>query len=700
LSRNVNLYMKNILPTILALLFVLTTSQMILGKIHPEHIKQGVYKSYDDTLRTELPEVRITVNRSVAPAESMPFSVSIWERSEAARMQSPASSASQVFGLIPGVYISDRDNYSLGERLSIRGMGWRAAFGVRGIHVLLDGVPLTSPDGQTILEIIDPNMIRSAEIIRGPSAVYWGNGSGGTMFLSTRDSDLSNLRVSVRSFAGSNGLMNFDTSVSTPVAGAQLGLNLSNFSTNGYREHSTATIRRLGLHLRKDVSSRLRLNYVGHIVSAPDIQNPGSLTQGQIELNRKGANPLFITQKAGKSYTHILQGVRAEYQRGLNRFETVLHGTYRQLENPIQPSIINIDRLSGGFRFNWITEFQGVRMVLASDVSVQSDQRKNWVNASGQKGRLTIDQSEFVLSSGLAWIAQYNAGVFGINGGLRADRLYFEVNDKIFSSSADRDASGQRTMTAITPQFGLTYNLSDATLYAGFSSAFESPTTTELANRPDLQRGFNPDLNPERSYGFEAGVRGFLTKTRLRYEIALYHIDVRDRLVPFQTEAGGDRNFFENSGKSRHRGVETMLRWLPARGTELVLSYTLGDFEIQSEEGGLQGKKIPGVPNHRLFVSAEHRIRAVSLTADANYHGEMYANSLNTVKNDAFLTLGLRVSGEIKLANNRADILPFVQVRNLTNAEYNGSVSINAFGGRFFEPAPGRTFMAGVALRI
>jgi iron complex outermembrane recepter protein len=670
------------------------------GNITVMPLAERFDNAISDTLKNELPEVRITVNRSAAPAELMPFSVSIWERSEAVRLQSPATSTNQVFNSIPGVYISDRDNYSLGERLSIRGMGWRAAFGVRGIHVLLDGLPLTSPDGQTILEIIDPNMIRSAEIIRGPSALFWGNGSGGTLYISTQNEERSNRAVSIRSFAGSHGLMQNDASVATEVSGTRLGLNISNFSTNGYREHSSATIRRLAVHLNRALSKNLSLGYSGHLVSAPDIQNPGSLTSEQLTINRQGANPNFISQKAGKSYLHILQGFRAEYERGLNRFEAVLHGTYRQLENPIQPSIINIDRVSGGFRVNWIREFGGVRMVLASDVSIQSDQRKNWVNAAGLKGRLTIDQSELALSSGLAWIGRYTIGNLGINAGLRADRLYFEVSDKLFVSSSDTDASGKRTMTAITPQFGVTYSLSNAILFAGLSSAFESPTTTELANRPDLQRGFNPDLNPERSYGLEAGVRGFVPVARLRYEISMYQIDVRDRLVPFQTEAGGDRNFFANSGKSRHRGVESLLRWSPAASLDVTMSYTLTHLEIRSSEGGLQGNRIPGVPMHRLYASAEQRWRALAATVDFTYHGEMYANSANTVVNDDFTTVGLRISGDFEIAKNRMEILPFVQIRNLTDAKYNNSVSINAFGGRFFEPAPGRTVMVGVSVRI
>ena len=51
--------------------------------------------------------------------------------------------------LIPGLTVSNRNNPSQDPRISIRGFGARSAFGVRGIRVLRDGIPLTLPDGQT-----------------------------------------------------------------------------------------------------------------------------------------------------------------------------------------------------------------------------------------------------------------------------------------------------------------------------------------------------------------------------------------------------------------------------------------------------------------------------------------------------------------------------------------------------------------------
>lgn len=603
----------------------------------------------------------------------------------------------QVLGNLPGVYISNRDNYSVGERLSVRGMGWRAAFGVRGVQVLLDGIPLTAPDGQTILEIVDPNTIRSAEIIRGPSAIFWGNGSGGTLFFSTEGTS-DDPTVSVRTFAGPWQTLQSDVRVSTAIASTQIRATVSDFRTEGFRDHSRATIQRAGVSVTHTFAPQQQLSYTGLAVVAPDIRNPGSLNATQLSANRTGANPVFITQQAGKSFTHIMQGLRYQTQHGANRYDVVVHGTLRDLDNPIQPTIIRLNRLSGGLRSALQREIApNLELMVAADVARQSDRRRNWVNTAGNKGAPTVRQQETLQTFGLAAIGTYSMGRLGIQGGIRQNWLFFQVDDQFGGAS---DASGDRLMRALTPQLGITVDLGVPTWFAGVSTAFESPTTTELANRPDLSRGFNPDLNPERALGFETGIRGYVDPIRLRFEIVAYQIQIDDRLLAYQTEAGGDRNFFENAGESRHRGMEFFTEWTPHTVLRLQASYTYSDLRIRSNEQNLRSKQIPGVPAHRAYLSAAINLQGMQLTADVRHHGEMFTNNVNTVKNQAFTVADVRVSGEIRLKSHDITLTPFAQVRNLTDATYNASVSINAFGGRFFEPAPPRAIFGGVAVQF
>jgi iron complex outermembrane receptor protein len=650
-----------------------------------------------DTLYSELDPVVISINRNSGLDSQTPFSLSIIRIDESTRISTPRTGTNTLLNSVPGVYVSNRDNYSLGERLSVRGMGWRAAFGVRGVQVLLDGIPLTSPDGQTILEIVDPNLIRQVEVIRGPNALFWGNGSGGTLFFSS-DSESSDPKFSVRSFSGSYGTTQIDAIGRFPLVDGRLTVSGSNFETDGYRDHSKATIRRGSIAFAKALTATSEINYNILGVFAPDIQNPGSLTQTQVENDRSSANPLFITQKAGKSYTHITHGLRYTKTSDNHRFESIVYNTFRNLSNPIQPTIIEIDRVSAGLRNSYQYRLDSWIFNTSADFALQSDIRSNYVNQSGEKGNRTIYQKETVRTTGLAAVASYNFSRWTLTSGMRYDGLFFDVENR---SGNATNGSGDRFLSSITPQLGINFRMDSATIFAGITSSFESPTTTELANRPDLSPGFNQELDPETSIGSEIGIRGYNSILNTTYDFSIYSIRVNDRLVSYQTQQGGDRNFFENAGKSAHNGFEGMVEVVPFTNTSLTVSYTYSHFKITSDENGLKGKSIPGIPQHLIQSTINQRIGIFSSSLNATFNDEMYTNSQNTIKNEAFTVIDLNVSARITIPGQQSLLInPFVSVRNILDAEYNSSVSINAFGGRFFEPAMPRNFLVGIAITL
>lgn len=644
-----------------------------------------------DTLRADLSEIRIEASRGQTPLNQIPFSVSSWQRTEAQRLGSPGSSFASTIEAIPGVYFGNRDNFSLGERLSIRGMGWRASFGVRGIQVLLNGVPLTSPDGQTILEVVDPNLIREAEFIRGPNAIFWGNGSGGTLYLQTfGDTD----GASLRAYGGSFGTNGQDVSVRQRVGDTRIQADVSRFETNGYREYSSANLNRFTLTVDHQLSAERRLRYTGFAAIAPESQNPGSLTLEEVNADRSLANPASIRQQTGKTYTHILQGIQFVQERNHDRFEAVLHGTIRDLSNPIQNVIVNIDRLSGGARTNYQRTMGRYTAMLTADWSRQSDIRQNWVNQQGEKGNQTVRQFETAQTIGLAAIIQAEFGALTLSGGMRQDWIQLQADNRLSS-----DPSSSRQLSALSPQVGLTYETNwFSTLFGSINTSFETPTLTELAVNPADEPGLNPSLQPETSTGYEAGIRGLIPSVNLRYEVALYHIGVRNRLLAFQTDLGGDRNFFVNAGQARHRGVETALSWRSAQGFFARASYSLQDVTIRSNEGGIEGNRIPGIPTQMLNTRAGFENDRVEISTLVRHQGFMYTNNANTVRNDAWTSIDLRSSYRHRIPEYNVTIQPFMQVSNLLDARYNASVVINAFGGRFFEPSMPRSFMLGVSV--
>jgi iron complex outermembrane receptor protein len=158
-----------------------------------------------DTLEYTMDTLRVEAVRASVSSSDAPLSLSIKSRSPRELASNAAGSITSLTQDLPGIWVNDRQNRALGERITIRGIGWRAQFGVRGIQVVLDGIPLTVADGQSVTNIIDPAFIERVELIRGPAASFWGNSSGGVLYLSTGAGRRGGNNFYARTYAGSFG---------------------------------------------------------------------------------------------------------------------------------------------------------------------------------------------------------------------------------------------------------------------------------------------------------------------------------------------------------------------------------------------------------------------------------------------------------------------------------------------------------------
>jgi len=643
-----------------------------------------------DTLEVTLPEIEIQATRAAETAATAPFAVSLRQRTPEEVALEPGLSLDHALRGLPGVWINDRGHYALGERLVIRGMGWQAAFGVRGVQVLLDGIPLTLPDGQAVLDIADPAFIRQAEVIRGPASLFWGNGSGGVLFLSTaalRDTSVARLR----GMGGSYGLRQVSGDVAVPLGRHRLYAFASDVHRDGYRAHSEGGFTRAGLHSHLDLGFRTQL----HIVAAAavqDVDSPGALTLAEADTDARQADARFVTARAGKESTQIQVGGTLHHETPVGLLSATVYGLTRRLDNPLTFAYVDVDRLAGGARLQLQNRADRLGWGLGADVGWQDDDRRNFNNDAGMPGDdVSLDQQEQVRTlAAFGYLTYRLVENLDATAGLRADAVRFENEDRLLG---DGDQSGSRTFSAVSPALGLAYRLGPALLFANVSTAFETPTTTELVNRPDGGGGFNPEVDPQRTRGVEVGVRGGWSKARLFFDAALFHLRVRNRLLPFQDEEG--RTYFRNGGANLHQGIELALRWLPRASTTLTLTYTGNRLVFDSDPN--QDHRLPGVPDHRLHAGVQTLRRGFWLQVTADVVSEAYADDGNETHNDGYAVVDLYVGHEgLPLGRLRAQ--PFVQLGNVFDTTYNGSVVVNAFGGRFFEPAPGRTVQAGLNL--
>jgi iron complex outermembrane receptor protein len=648
----------------------------------------------------------VRVLRTPIPARRAPYAVSV-RAGEELRRARPGMALDETLGGIPGVQVDNRFNYALGERISVRGFGARAQFGVRGVRVLVDGIPATLPDGQTTLNHVDVGALGRAEVIRGPASALYGNAAGGVVRLSTLPPPPVPLASEYRAVGGSDGLLRLQTSAAGTSGALAYRGSLTRLTYDGYREHAGAenTLGSASLAWRRG-GDAVRLSFTG---VRYDARSAGSLTDSLLRADRRAVAPVYLRDDTGEEGRQGQLGVTWEHALGGGALEAAAYVLGRSIENPIPFSFVDLDRRVGGVRaaVSGLLAVGGhnARWTAGAEAERQRDDRKNFTNESGRPGTETLDQRERVTAlAGFAQALLPLGGRVDLLGAVRYDRFRFQADDRLVTA-ANPDDSGARTMDAWSPTAGVTFAATDAvSLYANFATAFETPTTTELVNRPTGAGGFNPELSPQRTTSVEAGVKGRAGPAA--FELAAYRARVRDALIPFEVEGAPGRQFFRNAGRAVHRGVEAsatvdVAPWMRARA-----AYTLTDARFgRYVKGGtdLEGNRVPGIAPHRVDASVDWTSRRGPFGGIEARHESAVpvadTDSTGAFDSPAYTVFDLR-AGWAELRVGRARATPSIGVRNLFGVDYNTSVSINAAGRRYYEPGPGRTFHAGLMVRL
>ena len=666
-----------------------------------------------DTLA--LPEVQVEATRSLGRAAA--YAVAVVERDPGERAAASGAGLDVALRRVPGLVVTGRENPAQGERLVVRGLGARSAFGVRGVQVVLDGVPLTLADGQAVLGIVDPALVRRAEIVRGPASALWGNGSGGVLFLDTRPEPQTGAPLASVTATGGAwaapayrlGLRRLAAEAVAPIGRSRVGLAVSTVAGGGYRDYASFQTTRarafadVPLRAGRAGIGRADLRLVAALEDAPHLDNPGALTAAELAADPRQAEARTVATASGKTSR---QGQAAATLRLAARVADVtatVYGVARALDNPLPFAYVAVDRAAGGTRVQAERTLGPLALALGADTAVQRDARTNRPNEMGTPGAtLLLDQTETVATVAAFVRAGLDLAPLGLpgvalDGALRADRVRFSAADRLLS---DGDQSGARTLRALSPQLGLRVRRGTTTAYLSAATAFDTPTTTELVNRPDGGGGFNPAVGPQRTAGVEAGARAALRGQAL-VDVAVYALRVRDGLTPVPGADG--RTFYVNRARIGHVGAEVAGEWRPAPWARVAAVYTWTRlrFGAGTDVGtaSAEGFAVPGVAEHRLAARVEATWRGLTLAPDAALTSGVFADDLNTVRTGASAVVDVSLSAAGVRAG-RATVRPFVRVGNVFDSRAVVSVVANARGGRFFEPPAGRSVQAGLSVGI
>jgi iron complex outermembrane recepter protein len=669
-----------------------------------------------DTLKTyTLPAVTVSVTRANLPMSTVPLSVQLVEKTEISRAR-PTWGLDEALATVPGVYAANRYNFSLDQRISIRGFGARSAFAVRGIKVLLDGIPQTLPDGQgqlTNLELGDADRI---EVLRGSSSALFGNASGGVISIWTDAASPNGVVEELRVQGGTfdrhldRTWTKWQSSTRFRVADGSALVTVSRLDYTGERQHSDADLRNLNVRLHQPLSPVWSLSVLADAGDQPRADNPGALTAAEMAANPDSAAAINITRRAGKDVTQFQGGatLRRQFPAGGEATLTVF-GLARDLKNPTTFAYIDLDRVAYGARLTVTRRLtlgsRAQRLTAGLDFQRQRDDRLNFGNNAGQPDNVRLlDQLEHVTELGpFVQSALDLTPRVTVTGGVRYDWVDFRVADRLVSGT-NPDDSGRRLMRSPSGSLGVTVAASDAvTVYANVGTSFETPTTTELTNRPTMAGGFNPSLEPQKATNYEVGARGDAAG-RLNYSVALYQVNVRDALIPFQVQdpSSSGRVFFQNAGRTRHRGLELGAHLAVVPGVSLITSWTVSHFRYTDFTVGtrrLDGRELPGIPKHWLNLLLQARPGfargAWAEVAETHSSGYFTSDTLD-VRTAPWWTTSVRLGWDGEIGSVR--VRPFVGFNNVFNRGYVSSVVLNATGGRYYEPAPGRNMYLGCSV--
>jgi iron complex outermembrane receptor protein len=581
----------------------------------------------------------------------------------------------ELLRFIPGVMSSDRQNLSLGERFTIRGSGWQSAFGVRGVQVFYEDLPLTTLDGQTMLELVDPQRIASVSVMRGASSAYYGNSSGGAIQFgsdfSTREQHV------IRLGAFQTASLGVQIAQSSSKNQAQY-LTISVTGQEGYRNHSGAVLYRLGLHGKKMIGNQV-FSWQSYTVAAPQMDNPGALTQTQLDSNPRQANAFNLSQDAGKSMVHQAFQLMMEDPE---RWSVRLFSHIRDLDNPLAFGWVNVLRVYSGLKWDYRFQRKNQSFVFFGDAALQHDSRKNAANNGGFRGALTVNQQEVIQNAalGTSWRSRF-ADNWSSEITARFDATEYRLQDAFFE---DGDQAGKRLFLMPALSGGITRNLSFAQLFATVRSSYDLPTTTELVNRVDGLPGFNPSIQPEENQQIEVGIKSDL------WGVSMYHSWLNSLKIGKESVVQPGRTVYENAGSGRVWGAEFYGRW-QWHPNHTVIGQISSLFSSMNDKQSLF--KIPGVPTVFGLISSQSSWNSWVWVMEGQGQTKQWVNQLNDMTARPWLVFHAQLGYEM------GDFSWFARMHNVFNLRYTGSVSVNANGGRFFEPALPRSIWLGIVIK-
>ncbi|MFL5774488.1 MAG: TonB-dependent receptor [Flavisolibacter sp.] len=610
----------------------------------------------------------------------------------------------QAVNSTPGVRMEERSPGSF--RFNIRGSSLRSPFGVRNVKVYYNDLPITDPGGHTYLNQLGYYNFNSIEVIKGPGSSLYGAGTGGVLLIESLD--LNEKPGAMAEYAaGSYGMQNIYGSISTSSGKNTSRVGFQHQESEGYRDQSA---------LKRNVHSWAGNFQLGEkkILKTTFLygdlfyETPGALTLAEFKANPKAARPAgggfpsAVNAKASIRQRTFITG--ASYRQQLTpsiENASVLYGMFTELRNPTIRNYGKSSEPHVGGRTDFKYRLNSNNKVLQIDAggewqegftSVSIHKNINGLPDSLQTYDEIHNRQSFIFSQ--ASIDFKNWSIIA-GGSLNWLRVSFQRFTPITTGKQTRQFNNQ-----ISPRLAIMKKLGSLNVYSSISRGFSPPTTAEL-----LPTGgaINFGLNAEEGTNYDLGFKGSLKK--LNIDINAFHFALKETIVQRRDSSGGD--YFVNAGGTKQHGIETYVSYPVLTGNYSIqqcllwLSHTWHDFhykDFKQLNNDFTGNQLPGVSPHSISSGFDLLTRkGFQLHLTWYYGSKLPLNDANSEYAEAYNILGSKISYQWLLNQWRIKIMAGAD--NLLDQHYSLGNDINAFGGRYYNAAPGRNFYGALLIQ-
>jgi iron complex outermembrane receptor protein len=670
-----------------------------------------------EPVATILDPIVTSVTRDQRSLSQVAAAVSVAETSAIRRGRTVG--LDETLRMMPGVQAASQygtDQVSIG----IRGSAARGPFALRGLTVLLDGIPVTESDGRSRLDLIELAATRQVEVVRGPaSALYAGSAGGVVNVVSRTGRDSRGLSLGAR--RGAFGFQKYDGQAGGVFAnGRGSGFVAGSYtSADGYRAHSDGSNTRgqVAFDFVAGPGTRVAIEANG---SRLDLRLPGSLTQPQFDADPYAADDSAVASNFRRADTRYRAGVRLEqaFSAGMATGYFFYGGRTLDFPNPFETVDLNLHRAQGGARFR-LDRVAGspIDATVGFDYDNLFGTDRRWENEEGVRGDGLRDDGYFsVPNLGVytqaAWQFSRPASV---TLGLRYDRVAYR-----FESYVKREFPRQVTsFDHLSPRLSILWSPDSASsFYASVGRGSEVPIIAELSRSPGAQ--LRDSVRPKTLWNYEVGARRIVAG-RVLLEGAVFYADVRGEFVSSTINGS---TVSKNASRSRNIGVELGVTARATRQLELGASYTFLDLRLRdftadvldstgrSPSVDFEGKLLPGVPRHRITGEARFRpLAAVDLGAQLEWQSVVYVETSNAkagtwyfqlepaarLQQVAFRAVPARALVHLNAAWRLGPVTLLGSVENLFGLRYANVVANEAFGS-FYEAGSPASVSLGLRL--